>query len=94
MAIFFFFLSIYGICFRREKIPLNISPGNLYVLFLEKIHLGNMCASTRELRFSGEYNVYARGQKMYGKRKEETLTDGIIIELRQDNKNVRKRIKK
>lgn len=60
----------------------------------KKIHLGNMCAWTRELRFSGEYNVYTRGRKMYGKRKEETLTDGIIIELRQDNKNARKRIKK
>jgi len=53
-----------------------------------------MCAWTRELRFSGEYNVYTRGRKMNGKRKEETLTDGIIIELRQDNKNSRKRIKK
>lgn len=53
-----------------------------------------MCIWTRELRFSGEYNVYTRGREMYRKRKEETLTDGIIIELRQDNKNARKWIKK
>lgn len=40
------------------------------------------------------YTVYTRGREIYRKRKEETLTDGIIIELRQDNKNARKRIKK
>lgn len=82
----------------KKKKPLDISSGNLYVQLLrkKKIYLGNMCMCvwTRELRFSGEYNVYTRGQEMYRKRKEETLTDGIIIELRQDNKNARKRIKK
>lgn len=68
----------------------------MFYFYVKKIHLGNMCMCvwTRELRFSGEYNVYTRGREMYRKRKEETLTDGIIIELRQDNKNARKRIKK
>lgn len=29
----------------------------------KKIHLGNMCAWTRELRFSGEYNVYTHADE-------------------------------
>lgn len=44
----------------------------------------------------GNMGIHIHVDKKYicGKRKEETLTDGIIIELRQDNKNARKRIKK
>lgn len=50
----------------KKKKPPDISPGNWYALLLrrKKIHLGNMCAWTRELRFSGEYGVHTHtGEK-------------------------------